>query len=180
MNPQLQSKLEELVDRQEIAELSYKYARAQDRLDGALQRSVFHDDAWTDYGYFKGDADGFVAFAQDVLRRNEVTQHLLGQMDIQINGATAYGEIYNHAFHRMTREGALVDLIVAGRYIDRYEKRDGVWKIAYRSEIVDWARYEPGSNEFFERVPTALRTSRDAVDPSDRRSDRKRPSSEAQ
>lgn len=168
-------KLQQLADRQEIVDLVCTYARAQDRLDAPLQRSVFHDDAWLDYGYYKGDADGFVAFAQDVLRANEATQHLVGQMLIDIDGDRAFGEIYTQAFHRMMREGQLVDLFVAGRYIDRYEKRNGTWKIAYRSEIVDWARYERGSDEFFERVPTALRGRRGERDLSYRRNDLRRP-----
>ena len=51
-----------------IYDLVCDYMRGQDRLDPVLHRSVFHDDATTDYGDgYRGDADGLVAFAQRVL-----------------------------------------------------------------------------------------------------------------
>jgi len=31
------------------------------------------------------------------------------------------------------------DMLIGGRYFDRYEKRDGVWKFSYRSIVADWA-----------------------------------------
>ena len=59
----------------------------------------------------------------------------------------------------------LEDLIIAGRYLDRYERRDDVWKIAYRSEVVDWTRSEPVNEPYFEMAPDCLRGGRqdDAV-----------------
>jgi hypothetical protein len=42
-----------------------------------------------------------------------------------------------------------MDLWVGGRYLDRMEKRDGVWKIVDRVGTTDWTRLDP---------PTATRT----------------------
>ena len=55
--------------------------------------------------------------------------------------------------------------MIAGRYIDRYEMREGVWKIAYRSERNDWSRMSPANDIYFDSAPDGLRGSRrdDAV-----------------
>ena len=50
-------RLDDLLARAEIHELLCNYMRGQDRLDAALHRSVFHDDATTNYGFFKGGPD---------------------------------------------------------------------------------------------------------------------------
>lgn len=132
-----------------IYDLLCDYMRGQDRLDPVLHRSVFHDDASTDYGDgYRGDADGFVAFAQAVLTPHHANHHMIGQVRIDFESAdTAFGEVYFQAFHRTVSEaGEEEDLWVSGRYVDRYERRAGAWKIAHRSELVDWVRTEPAAD----------------------------------
>lgn len=138
-----------------IYDLLCDYMRGQDRLDAALHRSVFHDDATTDYGEgYRGDADGFVAFAQGVLRPHGSNHHMIGQVRIDFEGDDlAFGEVYFQAFHRVDDNGEAKDLFVAGRYVDRYERRGGAWKIAHRSELVDWVRTEPAADELLRLQP---------------------------
>ncbi|WP_231639101.1 nuclear transport factor 2 family protein [Sphingomonas profundi] len=156
-----------LVDRQGIADCAMRYIRGQDRLDRALQESAFHPDATTDYGFFRGPAREFVAFAQDILRRYAKTSHLLGQMDIAIDDGTATGEIYFLAYHRRHGDEGPEDLVIAGRYLDLYERRDGEWRILHRREVVDWTRTDPASDGWLERTPHALTGGREGADPSD-------------
>lgn len=138
-----------------IYDLLCDYMRGQDRLDPVLHRSVFHDDATTDYGEgYRGDADGFVAFAQGVLTPHASNHHMIGQVRIDFEDAdTGFGEVYFQAFHRIEEDGVPKDLFVSGRYVDRYERRAGVWKIAHRSELVDWVRTEPAADELLKRQP---------------------------
>ena len=142
------SSLERLLAWHEIYDLLCDYMRAQDRLIPDLHRSVFHDDATTDYGDgYRGDADGFVAFAHEVLRPHGANHHMIGQVRIDFETADrAFGEVYFQAFHRLEQDGAARDLFMAGRYVDRYERRDGVWKIAHRSELIDWVRDVPAAD----------------------------------
>jgi hypothetical protein len=63
---------------------------------------------------------------------------------------TAYGEIYFNAYHKTIENGVKTDVIIAGRYLDRYERRDGIWKIAYRSEVNDWSKTEPTNDPYFD------------------------------
>ncbi len=159
--------VDELLAKQEIAELSGTYMRGLDRLQPELVRSVFHDDATTDYGFFQGGPDGFAEMAYEALKDHLANHHLLGQINITLASEdVAYGEVYFQAFHRLVVDGREQDLFIAGRYVDRYEKRSGVWKIAFRSEINDWARTVDAADEFFRQQPAALRGARAPDDPS--------------
>ncbi len=152
--------LRELAAKQAISELSSRYMRGLDRLDAELLASVFHDDARVNYGFFKGAAKDFVAFAIQALSGHGANHHMIGQVLIELRGAEASGEVYFQAFHRILQGGAQKDLFISGRYIDRYVQRDGVWKIAFRSELNDWARTEPAADEYFGASPNGLRGGR--------------------
>jgi hypothetical protein len=146
LNAQEEQDLRDIIARQKIYDLLCDYMRAQDRLLPELHRSVFHDDATTDYGAYIGGPDGFVAFAQGALRPHRANHHMIGQTKIEIEGDVGFGEIYFQAHHRIADAAGEKDLFVSGRYIDRYERRNGVWKIAHRSERVDWIRVEPSTD----------------------------------
>ncbi len=154
-----EDRLQLLADKQEIYELSCTYMRGQDRLDPQAHRSVFWDDAWCSYGIYEGGPDGFVEFAQNALTPHRSNHHLIGQVLIEVVGDEAFGEVYYQAFHRLLDEdGSERDLFISGRYVDRYERRGGVWKIAYRSELVDWVRDEPAADASFEGSAMLLGT----------------------
>lgn len=145
-----QKRLHDILARDEIYQLCCTYMRGQDRLDPVAHRSVFWDDARLSYGIYEGGPDGFVEFAQGALTPHLSNHHMIGQVQIEVEGDEAYGEVYYQAFHRIKEEdGAETDLFVSGRYVDRYERRGGVWKIAYRSELVDWVRSEPAADDWF-------------------------------
>ena len=150
----------ELIAKQEITDLVGRYMRGLDRLDKALLRSTFHDDANTDYGFFQGGPDAFVDMAYGALKDHLANHHMIGQCLIDVEGDTAFGEIYFQAFHRIVVEGEERDLFISGRYVDRYEKRDGAWKIAFRSEVNDWARNDPATDDYFAATPEGLRGER--------------------
>ncbi len=145
-----EERLRLLADKQEIYELSCTYMRGQDRLDPEAHRSVFWDDAWCSYGIYEGGPDGFVEFAQNALTPHKSNHHMIGQVQIEVIADEAFGEVYYQAFHRlMDADGSERDLFISGRYVDRYERRGGVWKIAYRSELVDWVRDEAAADGSF-------------------------------
>lgn len=152
--------IDELAAREEIRALSGTYMRGLDRLDAALVRSVFHDDATTDYGFFQGGPDAFVEMAMGALREHAANHHMLGQINLRLAGDVAFGEVYFQAFHRITTGGQAQDLFISGRYVDRYERRAGGWKIAFRAEVNDWARTEPAADSYFQSNTRSLRGAR--------------------
>ncbi|WP_164852685.1 nuclear transport factor 2 family protein [Novosphingobium umbonatum] len=149
-------KIAALIAKDEIRALSGAYMRGLDRRDADLMAGVFWPDSTTDYGFFQGSGPEFVTFAQAMLTQHLGNLHLLGQINIDLDGAQAYGEVYYFAWHRIMDGEAPTDLIIAGRYADRYEQRDGVWKIAHRSELIDWVRSDPASDHYLGRITGAL------------------------
>lgn len=146
----LRAEVADLAARRDIQQALNDYMRGQDRLLPDLQRQAFHDDAWVDCGLFAGRAADFVHFAQGFLAGCDASQHLIGQVDIKLEGKMARGEVYFFAQHRIIQDGEKFDLFVAGRYHDEYEDRGRGWKIARRQEIIDWARTDPAADGFLE------------------------------
>lgn len=137
-----------------IIDLAALYMRGLDRLDQSLLAAQFWPDARLEYGIFSGGPADFAAFCMAALKDHDRNHHLLGQHLIEFAGDEAFGEVYYQAYHRTTDDaGAKRDLVIAGRYVDRYERRDGIWKIAYRSELVDWLRDDPASDAMLGAAP---------------------------
>lgn len=150
-------RLSEAADRLEISALSGTYMRGLDRLDGEVMATVFWPEAFLDYGTYEGGVEDFIAFCQNALKSHAANQHMLGQINIELDGDEAWGEVYYQAFHRLDNEaGEPRDLFISGRYIDRYERRalassnGSEWRMTYRAELVDWVREEPAADAWFE------------------------------
>lgn len=152
--------LRDLLVHHRIGALITTYMRGLDRLMPDLVRSVFHDDATTDYGSYKGGADGFVEFAMGFLRDQLANHHMIGQHHVTVEGNAAFGEVYFQAHHRIRDGEQEKDFFVGGRYVDRYEKRDGAWKIAHRTEVVDWVRLEDDADIWSAREAEITRGAR--------------------
>jgi len=135
--------LDRLLDKAELEDLAVRYARAVDRGDRQLLRSLYHDDAIDHHGAdFRGGPSEFVDYVQKATSIFEVTAHYILNSSYEIAGDLANGELYFIAYHR-TLPPESNEIVVAGRYLDRYERRAGVWKIAHRSLVWDWADIGP-------------------------------------
>jgi len=56
-----------------------------------------------------------------------------------IEGDTGSGEIYCLVFHTFAGPKHDIDVIIGGRYLDKYTKHDGRWKFTQRTIVADWA-----------------------------------------
>jgi SnoaL-like domain len=111
-----------VADRAAIHRQLVRYCRGIDRRDLELVRSTYHPDAFDDHGSYKGDLEGFLAFVRDeVHARFRLTMHKLGQSLIEIEGEVAH-------------------MVMGIRYVDRFEKRAGDWRIARRELRWEWVR----------------------------------------
>lgn len=129
-----------LLDKQALAELVYTYCRACDRRDFALVRSLYHDDAIDDHGsMFRGSADEYVAWLPQVMANFAATVHSITNALFVVRGDEAQGELYTQAYHRTPPPDAR-EIIIGGRYLDRYARRAGTWKFQHRSLALDWVR----------------------------------------
>ena len=141
----------ELVAKQEITEVLYRIARGTDRGDIELYASGFHDDGLDYHGLANGPVRHILAnLAQSPLL---LTQHSISNVLIDISGDRARVESYFTSFHQSRDSGdRLLDETVRGRYLDRFERREGVWKITRRVVVWDWSRVEPSGESWFDRM----------------------------
>lgn len=71
-------------------------------------------------------------------------------------------ESYEIARHLTPMGAEKKDLIIASRYIDKFSRRDGQWRIDRRDKVVDWMRVMEGKDAVFDQRP--LKGKRDGQD----------------
>lgn len=148
--------MQELIDKQEIMELSYQYSRACDRLDKELLTSVYWPDGSDDHGIFKGSAPDYVDWVIAFLETWVATHHDNNNILIDIEGDKATGEVHWTGYYQLEIGGVSHDNLAVGRYIDRYEKRDGQWRIKHRTCLSDWSRLQPTVNDLRDNPDQSL------------------------
>jgi hypothetical protein len=156
--------VDEMLAEAAIREIQIRYCRAVDRMDFALLRSCFHGDATAQYGFFNGDVEAFIAMARVSLKSYINTVHFTGNQLVEVSGRRAWAEHYTNATHRCAADeaGPERDFITAVRYIDELEQRDGDWRIAARTLLLDSWRLDPISG--LGGAPEVTRGARDRTD----------------
>lgn len=140
MDATLEKQLRELLDKQAIYELLCAYANAADRHDHVKMRQLYHEDAIDEHGHFaKGPAMEFIDKLPEIQKNMDILHHNVTTVNLKLDGNRAEGEVYIIAFHKVKDGGKGFDVLIGGRYFDKYEKRDGVWKFSHRSIVADWA-----------------------------------------
>ena len=135
--------IERFKDRQTIYDCLMRYSRGVDRLDVELLKTAYHEDATDDHGIFNGNAWEFAEFIGPFDASIGVRQqtHRVDHALIEFTGPdSAAVESYNLTFIDAETEDGMAAAMVGGRYLDRFERRDGAWKIAHRLYVMDWNR----------------------------------------
>ena len=133
---ELERKLQYLTDRQEILDCIAHNARGCDRFDCEELAGAYHPDGIDEHGNAINPGPDYPTWANsahEALFRqtmHNITTHLC-----EIEGDTAHAESYSIGLF-LDREGTTAR-IIAGRYADRLERRNGEWKIALRRTTVD-------------------------------------------
>jgi ketosteroid isomerase-like protein len=133
-----EQKLQEMVDYYEICKVINRYCRAFVINDSDLLRSVYHVDGIDNHGEGDVPVGDFVDSIFDVVHQFDVMTHMMGQVDAEIDGDVAHVESHVLGGMQVSADGNAQKSILGGRYVDRFEKRDGEWRIAHRSFITDW------------------------------------------
>lgn len=122
-----------VLDERAITQQLVSYCRAMDRCDPLLGKAVFHPGATADYGeMFRGSGEGFINFVMGAHERLDAHVHRVSNISVVIDGDRAGSEAYVDARFRMTHEGTPMELTSCGRFVDRWERRDGCWAITER------------------------------------------------
>lgn len=159
-DPSLEDRLRELLDKHEIQECLLRYCRGIDRHDADLAQSAYHDDALDDHGTYIGSGYGLVdwanGFHEEVWVRH---QHYITNTLIELDGDTAHAETYY--FMGCAKKDDFGAFHGGGRYVDRFERRNGRWGIVDRVCTLEWFD-EPWVME--RTVPLGLAISSDKDD----------------
>ncbi len=146
---------ERIADRMAIQDVMLKWCRAIDRLDSDGMRAAFHPDAIDDHGPYVGGIDGLVEWIQTRHKPIPFSSHQVSNMLIEFASADlALAETIVRTLQRYPadakaslaqlsggkagRPGVGMDLLTSSRYVDRFERRQGEWRIAHRTLIQDW------------------------------------------
>jgi len=131
---------DQLADKMAIRELVYTYCRAVDRLDVPLGHSIWHDDGHADYGkdFYQGPGKAII----DVICESHLAMtshsHQVTNILIELDGDKAGSESYIFGTMRFPpAEDKPTQIFVWGRYLDRWEKRDGKWGLVHRQFVYD-------------------------------------------
>lgn len=164
-------------DREAIRDVITAYAHAIDRRRWGMMEHLFHEDARFRFGVVEGDWRGFVDQARAIIDPCLATQHQLGQVQFGFEGDTAsHTETYMTAMHTIPAgypipdvfpdKGKIYSAVIAGRYVDRFEKRSGEWRIAQRTGLYDWREFREVEGVDLSDTPEGASGFHDDRDPS--------------
>lgn len=159
-----ESALQTLLDREAIRECVFLYCRGIDRADEEALRASYWPDATDHHGAYNGPASGFIDIALVKLREGPRMIHHVGNLSITLRGQQAAVETYFLAWQRdHAAGGGDEETFLAGRYVDRFEKRGSDWRVAARVVVYDWvqplgaAPAAPEPERFGARTPIGAR-----------------------
>jgi ketosteroid isomerase-like protein len=151
--------LRQLLDREAIRDCIYRFCRGVDRVDEDALRAVYWPDATGRHGAHEGDAESFIKSVLTNRKSGGLAIHLIGNILIDLRGDVAVVESY----FRTTLDGRDAEnrpreTLLAGRYLDLFERRQREWRVAARTVVYDWVRHttlasEMDADAFGPRLP---------------------------
>jgi hypothetical protein len=160
-----EARLDALLDRQDIYDCLTRMQRATDRFDRALFLSAFHEDAIIAAGPFVGSpAELFDWSSKLQAMAHKSTLHGLLNHSCELDGDTAHTETY---YLYIAANPDDTNILAAGRYIDRFDRRDGAWKLAARNTLIEWSILQPALDNPLNAVADILANGAIARDRSD-------------
>jgi hypothetical protein len=165
MEPETSARLQTLLDRQDILDCLTRFSRGMDRFDRELFLSAFHADATIAAGSFVGGPQALYDWARELHAQGQIaTHHDLLNHTCEIAGESAHTETY-YMFVGRNRDES--NWLAGGRYIDRLERRAGAWRIALRTNVIEWSGLLPTTPLPFADVPDLHANGAPARNPTD-------------
>ncbi len=136
-----EARLQLLLDKQDIYELMCRYARGVDRFDKELVRSCFWPDATAVFplsldAVFEGTYTDYLDIDEKTWEPFTAQQHHLCNQLCEIDGDQALAETYQFSFYwKIPGDHLRLNSQTSGRYIDRFERRNGEWRVIHREFI---------------------------------------------
>ena len=126
-------KLEDLLAEREIYRKLVLFAQAMDERDWAGLESITTADICADVGTGRLEGrDALVAVMRQFLDQCGTTQHMLGNVLIDVEGDSACSQAYVADMHLGGEGSEDITFRTLGRYIDKWRKEDGRWLMCER------------------------------------------------
>jgi hypothetical protein len=154
--------LEDLLAKQAITEVIYRYSRGIDRMDKDLCNSIWNRGATADFPNAKGTGPEIIDSVFKIHATLLSHSHQMTNILIKISGDTAVSETYGMVslYARLADDKTRTTLI-RNRYLDRWSRHNGMWGIDHRTLVVDFRSDVEATGP----VPTST-ARRDTSDPS--------------
>lgn len=124
--------LDELQARTAIEDCLKRFARAVDRQDWKAAREAYHEGAFDDHGFFKGAPDAFLAHIEQLHAQQDHSMHFNTNVLIEFKSKErAFVETYVLVLQRFRDRR----VTASARYLDRFEKRNGEWRVVHRTLV---------------------------------------------
>lgn len=133
----------DLQDQLAISALMQSWALARDTGDWGRLRATAHPGAAMTTTWFDGLFEDFVESCEASFSKGSRSQHFLGGTVAEIRGERAIAQTRVSINLRSQLDGVAVDAVCVGRFFDRVEKREGVWRLSRRSVIYEKDRIDP-------------------------------------
>jgi hypothetical protein len=125
-----------LKDRQAILDVINRHARGCDRHDVDLINSTYWPDGADEHGASVNAGADYGAWANGVHAASSSAHlHHITTHTCEIDGDTAHAESY--VLVVLLAPGEKSVQVMTGRYLDRLERRAGIWRIAVRRSTVE-------------------------------------------
>ena len=143
LDTRAEERLLRLLDEREIHDVLVRYCRGVDRCDRELMASCYHPDAIDDHGNWQVSGAAAAQHIFDLVKPGpDAATHFLGNVRIEVEGDTAFAESYVLAFRAFRRGDRPYTRTRAVRFIDRFARRNGEWRISERVVADDWNRVD--------------------------------------
>lgn len=135
------ARLNDLLDREAIRETLYAIASGVDRFDPQILGASIWDDAVLDMGGGKTIAGkDFITALKTPATPPKGRMHVVTNIRIKINFDAAVTESFIISCQQLASPDGECIRLRAGRYLDRFKKRSGEWKLSARTLVDEWAR----------------------------------------
>lgn len=136
--------LQNLLDTQAIVDLTIAYGWILDHGPRTDLDKVFTADAVAVYGgdRFEG-LPAIVDKVESALGPLSISQHIISNQQVEIDGDTATCRCYLHAQHTLHGTPGGDNFIIAGRYVDDLVRTADGWRITHRVLHFDWNEGNP-------------------------------------
>ncbi len=145
------SERDALLDRQAVADVVLRYCRGIDRLDLELVRDCYHPDATDEHGTFLCTRDEYVEWVAGILTRFTGTMHVVANQLVEFEPAAdddARSETYGVGYHwGEPLDDPRRNFTTGFRYVDRFARRGGEWRIARRVAVREWTHVVPAEQQ---------------------------------